>query len=151
MLKRVERHRQKKQDADGLALDEQWQQILGFHDTDSDESASENSEDDDHAETSDNGGSVDPSESEGGEDHEMTVSQALGDPLYAAASLQPGVMACIICPGKIIKGPKMEELHLTSNACMLSIANRGPSLYQSIFLLGPCTTVQALQPSRCRC
>ena len=126
MLKRVERHRQKKQDADSLVLDEQWQQILGFQDTDSDESVSENSEDDDHSETSDNRGSLDPSEDEGGEDHEMTVSQALTNPIYAAVSLQHEVMACIICPGKIINGPKMEGLHLASNACTLFLANRGP-------------------------
>jgi hypothetical protein len=159
MFKRVEKRRQKKEDADKLELDERWQEVLGFHDTDSEESASEesNSEWNDDAEGSDTGGRVVDSEDEEGEDQEMTVSQALIDPLYVASSLQPDVKACIVCPGKVLKGPKMEELHLASNACMLLLASRSSAscsfrcLLCIFFPLGPCTTVQALQPSRCRC
>ena len=149
MFKRLEKHRQKKEDADKLELDDRLQEILGFHDTDSEESDSEDSNDEVEWEmqTSDSPGRVDYSEDEEDEDQDLvTVSQALTDPLYVASSLQPEVKACIICPGKVLKGLKMEELHLASNACMLLLAIRGfHDIYFDVsFLLGSCTTVQAL-------
>jgi len=134
MFKRVEKHRQKKEDK--LELDERWQEILGFHDTDSDESASENCSDDDEDEvqTSDSGGGADYfEEDDESEEQLVTVSRALTDPLYVASSLQPEVKACIICPGKVLNGLKMEELHLVSNACMLLLAIRGFHHTHSMF------------------
>ncbi|KAF8071868.1 hypothetical protein FPV67DRAFT_902873 [Lyophyllum atratum] len=45
----------------------------------------------------------------------ITVQEALRDALYIV-SLEPVVKACIVCPGKLLKGAKMVELHRTSNA-----------------------------------
>jgi len=132
MFKRLEKHRQKKEDK--LGLDERWQEILGFHDTDSEESASEDDSDDDEG-TSDSGGGTDYTEEyDEGEEQLVTVSQALTDPLYVASSLRPEVKACIICPGKVLNGLKMEELHLVSNACMLLLAICGFHHAHSVFL-----------------
>jgi hypothetical protein len=132
MFKRVEKHRQRKEDADNLALGERWQEILGLHDTDSEESASEGSECDSD-EDEQTCGRPEYSEDEEGDDEEMTVSQALIDPLYVASFLQPEIKACIICPGKLLKGLKMEELHLASNACMLLLANHGFNTLITVF------------------
>jgi hypothetical protein len=74
---------------------------------------------------SDNAESI--SEGEEGEDHEMSVSQALNNPLYTASYLQLEVKTCVVCPGKILKGPRMEEIHLASNACLLPTVLSSPS------------------------
>lgn len=121
MFKRAEKHRQKKEDAKKLSLDDRWQEILGFHDTDLDESASESDDTTDGIDEQTNA-TGDYSEDEEDED-EMTVGQALIDPLYLASSIQPDVKACIICPGKVLKGSKMEELHFASNASMIFLVN----------------------------
>lgn len=132
MFKRVEKRRRKRQEEDDLGLDEEKKEILGIHDTDSDESDSDS---EDHQST--DGGEEDDLDGFDGElsdqeesepqsdDHvdekpPITVQEALRDPLYIV-SLQPVIKACIVCPGKLLKSTKMVDLHKKSNACMVSL------------------------------
>jgi len=139
MFKRVEKRRVKKQKEEELGLDEDMKEILGIQDTDSEESASESesdgsSENDDAASGDEVGEDEDidvgdeedvPEEEEDDEEEEeededpnVSVNQALIDPVYVVSVL-PEVKACIVCPGKLLKGAKMVQLHRTSNACTL--------------------------------
>ena len=135
MFKRVEKRRRKKEEEEELGLDEDMKEILGIQETDSEESASDS---DDHSDgdSSDGGEGMEENgigEEEGGgdedgesadedggeeeeeEDPNVTVSQALKDPVYVVSVL-PEVKACIICPGKLLKGAKMVQTHRESNA-----------------------------------
>jgi hypothetical protein len=128
MFKRVEKRRRKKVDEEELGLDEDMKEILGMHDTDSDESDSDSDESSagDVEEEQEEGildedGFGEGLESDQDEDEEVhiiTVQEALRDPVYLV-SLQPDVKACVVCPGKLLKGSKMVELHRTSKACTL--------------------------------
>jgi len=133
MFKRVEKRRKKKEEEEELGLDEDMKQVLGLHDTDSEES---NSDSDDHqslADDDDDEGEpfdLDGSDAHisGGEDSvldsdvdekpRITVQEALRDPLYVV-SVQPLVKACLLCPGKLLKSATMVELHRKSNACTI--------------------------------
>lgn len=121
-------------------MDEDMKEILGMHDTDSEESAS----DSDNSDGSDNedeelgdkqgeleeGGESaaeddeegDESGGEEDEDPNVTVGQALADSVYVV-SVQPEVKACIVCPGKLLKGVKMVQLHRISKACTLPLVH----------------------------
>ncbi|KDR78823.1 hypothetical protein GALMADRAFT_1272141 [Galerina marginata CBS 339.88] len=132
MFKRVEKRRRKKEEEQELGLDDDMKEVLGIHDTDSEESASESDSDgssgdegeelemgkgheidgEEDAENTDELG--DEAEDED-EDPNIRVSQALNDPIYVVSVL-PEVKACIVCPGKLLKGVKMEQLHRISNA-----------------------------------
>jgi hypothetical protein len=125
MFKRVEKRRRKKVEEEELGLGEDMKEILGMHDTDSDESDSdsdqsptENVEDRD----SDMGGLGKDSGNELDDEEEeediVTIQEALRDPVYLV-SLQPDIKACVVCPGKLLKGGKMVELHRISKACAL--------------------------------
>jgi hypothetical protein len=130
MFKRVEKRRRKKVEEEELGLDEDMKEILGMHDTDSDESDSDSDqssagdvEEEQQEDLSDTGGFGEGSDSDQDEDKEgriITVQEALRDPVYLV-SIQPDVKACIVCPGKLLKGAKMVELHRTSKACMLPV------------------------------
>ncbi|KAF8183385.1 hypothetical protein BJ912DRAFT_905969 [Pholiota molesta] len=140
MFKRVEKRRRKKEEEEELGLDEDMKEILGMHDTDSEESASDsdNSDgsDNEDEELGDNQGELEEggesaaedgeeSDESGGEEDEdpnVTVGQALADPVYVV-SVQPEVKACIVCPGKLLKGVKMVQLHRISKACTLLLAH----------------------------
>ncbi|KAF9532482.1 hypothetical protein CPB83DRAFT_846862 [Crepidotus variabilis] len=130
MFKRVEKRRRKRQEEDDLSLDDELKEIMGFQDTDSEESDSDSEvesgsgasgdELDDKAgnnseleERSDEG--VDEQEEEEAEDPEVSVSNALTDPVYIV-SVDPDVRACIVCPGKLLKGVNMVQTHRTSKA-----------------------------------
>jgi len=58
------------------------------------------------------------------EDPDVTVSAALEDPIYVVSVL-PEVKACIVCPGKLLKGSNMVQAHRKSNACMISLIQPG--------------------------
>lgn len=138
MFKRVEKRRLKKEEEEELGLDEDMKEILGMHDTDSEESASDSDDsgdDDDDKEEGQGDENEEQSGAEGesgaedeeddGEDEEdpnVTVTQALKDPVYVVSVL-PEVKACIVCPGKLLKGAKMVQLHRISNACTLSLVH----------------------------
>jgi hypothetical protein len=134
MFKRVEKRRRKKEEEEKLGLNEDMKEVLGMHDTDSEESDSDSDqsvsdddaasggEEDEEIEEGDfKEGSIHGGEERAGEDGEpaITVQEALRDPVYLI-SLQPEVKACIVCPGKLLKGRKMVGLHRQSNACTLS-------------------------------
>ncbi|KAF9468000.1 hypothetical protein BDZ94DRAFT_1318120 [Collybia nuda] len=121
MFKRVEKRRRKRAEEEELGLDNNMKEVLGIHDTDSEESDSDSDQslsgDSDRGELDE-----DPSESflddgdvdEGGsaslnEELVITVQEALRDPVYLI-SLQPDVKACIVCPGKLLKGGKMAHI-----------------------------------------
>lgn len=147
MFKRVEKRRLKKAEEEELGIDEDMKEILGMHDTDSEESASEESDSDDEedddddereniaeedAESSEGGRSVNEDEDgdegdddEDAEDPNVTVRQALLDSVYVV-SILPEVKACVVCPGKLLKGAKMVQLHRVSNACTLLLVHSHP-------------------------
>ncbi|KIK10009.1 hypothetical protein K443DRAFT_136083 [Laccaria amethystina LaAM-08-1] len=129
MFKRVEKRRRKKEEEEELGLDEDMKEVLGIHDTDSEESNSESDPEPEGASDSDveegrglgeegdegEGEGEETEEEEKEEDPSITVAQALQDPIYVVSVL-PEVKACIVCPGKLLKGVKMVQLHRTSNA-----------------------------------
>jgi hypothetical protein len=134
MFKRVEKRRRKKEEEEELGLDEDMKEILGIQETDSEESASDPDDDSDGGSSDGEEGMDDDrvGENEDGDDEEgesadegdadeeeedpnVTVAQALDDPLYVVSVL-PEVKACIICPGKLLKGAKMVQKHRESNA-----------------------------------
>ena len=59
MFKRVEKRRLKKQEEEELGIDEDMKEILGMHDTDSEESASDESDSDDDEEEDDDDSDAD--------------------------------------------------------------------------------------------
>lgn len=136
MFKRVEKRRRKQEEEEALGVTEEMKEIMGRHDTDTDESMS--SDDDD----SEDGGEEEQEEEEEeegdeGEEEELSdeqdeseeddvdededepiepsisVSDALADPLYIV-SLDPELQACIVCPGKILKNAIVIEEHKRS-------------------------------------
>jgi hypothetical protein len=137
MFKRVEKRRRKKEEEEELGLDEDMKEVLGMQDTDSDESDSDSDSDSDSERgldigNEDDGGDVGDSEEEGAEisadegdedaeengakTPELSVQDALDDPIYLV-SLEPDIKACIACPTKLLKHPKMIEVHKASNVC----------------------------------
>ncbi|KAI0951184.1 hypothetical protein AcW1_008295 [Taiwanofungus camphoratus] len=136
MYKRVENKRKKQEKEEELGLDAEMKEVLGLHDTDSDESSSsgddssgeegqdeflpgmidkgDEGEDEDEAEeeeeTEDDGDSEDDDV-----ESPMSVPEALNNPLYTV-SLEPDVKACIVCPGKLLKNTIMAEVHQASQA-----------------------------------
>ncbi|KAH9930022.1 uncharacterized protein B0H18DRAFT_159283 [Fomitopsis serialis] len=143
MFKRVARRQERQERDEEMGLDAETKEVLGLHDTDSDESSSSSgSEDDSDAgedddaesadekdgdEDGDEGASEQDEESEGDADSDnasevsdageppLSVSEALKDPLYFI-SLEPEVRACVACPGKLLKNSTMCEVHRSSNA-----------------------------------
>jgi len=131
MFKRVEKRRRKKEEEEELGLDEDMKEVLGMQDTDSDESESEpeseSDSDSDHENGSDAGikeateevGGTEKEDGDGEDSEtgnpEISVEDALEDPVYLI-SLEPDRKACIVCPGKLLRHPRMIEIHKTSNA-----------------------------------
>lgn len=126
MFKRVEKRRRKKEEEEELGLDDDMKEVLGMQDTDSDESDSDS--DSESAKESDTGIEKAAEESEAneeenadgessdGKDIELSVEDALEDPVYLV-SLELDTKACIVCPGKVLKHPKMIEVHKASGVC----------------------------------
>lgn len=128
MFKRVEKRRKKKEEEEELGLDEDMKEVLGMQDTDSDESDSDSDPSLTDQGAEDSTGELPEAENEGEDQSEedddkeegptVTVQEALQDPVYLV-SIQPDVKACIVCPGKLLKGARMVQLHRKSNACTL--------------------------------
>lgn len=142
MFKRVEKRRRKQEEEEELGLTGEMKEVLGMHDTDSDESdsGSDNSSD---SGDSDGDGEVVPvisdaeedrvvpeEENEGEEESEdepsqaypiprMSVTETIQDPVYII-SRDPDVMACALCPGKLLKNTVMAEIHKSSKVCLHS-------------------------------
>ncbi|KAG7089427.1 hypothetical protein E1B28_011113 [Marasmius oreades] len=124
MFKRVERKRKKREEEAALGLDEETKEVLGMHDTDSDESQSEiDSENEELAndgESDDEGGSALDNTYEDDDITEklyppIPLREALLDPLYTI-SQEPFLTGCLVCPGKILKSDDMLQQHRTSKA-----------------------------------
>ncbi|KAG6841443.1 hypothetical protein C0991_011113 [Blastosporella zonata] len=111
MFKRVEKRQRKKEEEEELGLDEDMKEVLGIHDTDSEESASDSDDSDSDADEGSGDEGVRQSDDEAlGEDDldiadeeeseeeieqpAITVQEALRDPVYLI-SLEPAVKGCI--------------------------------------------------------
>ena len=125
MFKRVEKRRRKKEEEEELGLDEDAKEILGLHDTDSDESNSDSSSNasaQDAPMPRDNeadGLKMSPENSVSGEEADnppISVGDALRSPIYVV-SIAADIRSCVVCPGKFLKNPQMAAAHETSDAC----------------------------------
>lgn len=133
MFKRANKHLKRKQEEEELGIDGDVKAVLGLNDTDSDESESDSDSSDDSSEdeaadddeqASESGNaSSEEDEAEGVEAEKqeeaplMSVQEALTDPIYELPR-RAGVKACIICPSRVLKTPKMVETHLNSGVRM---------------------------------
>ena len=140
MFKRVEKKLARKKKEEELGITDEMKEAIGLNDLDSDDSSSDESEasssspkilskrkrllDDELDASSDVGsegqgsgasdGLEDPEED--GEDEpgvQMTVEEALHDPLYIV-SIQPDIRGCIVCPRKLLKNDTMVSVHTRS-------------------------------------
>lgn len=163
MFKRVARRIRKKEEEEELGLNEEMKEVLGMHDTDSEESDSESEDDGEsdgsHDENSQEGSDADSADiapvagrkrrrgerdegsgsDEGSEDGSggevsdenlepdedendsgneaeipISITEASKDPIYAIPR-QPEVEGCAVCPGKLLKNPRMVSAHTQSN------------------------------------
>jgi len=123
MFKRVEKRRRKKEEEEELGLDDDMKDVLGMQDTDSDESDS----DSDSESLSDAGAEIgdEAAQRSDGDDEDveervvnikLSVGDALEDPVHLV-SLELDTKGCIVCPGKVLKNPKMIEVHKASGVC----------------------------------
>ncbi|CAL1716459.1 unnamed protein product [Somion occarium] len=143
MFKRVEKRRRKQAKEEDLGLTGEMKEVLGMHDTDSEESDSsaEGSSSESESEGEDivsqpmpqnaasesdemdeeGTGSAEEDEESEEEDessHEsppISVTEAMKDPVYII-SLDPDVRACAVCQGKLLKNSTMAEVHKASKA-----------------------------------
>ena len=118
----------------------EMKEVLGMHDTDSDESDSSSGDSSDSG-SSDDEGEITPNdvadeqaedevdeedEEESGDElshsiPQMSVTETMQDPVYIF-STDPDVMACALCPGKLLKNTTMADIHKSSKVCSYSIA-----------------------------
>lgn len=132
MFKRVEKRLQKQAKEEELGLTEEMKDVLGMHDTDSDESNSD-SEDamsgddseeeealEDAASEEGNGDAVEEEDDDEDEESEgdikpppISVTDAMKDPVYFV-SPQSDDQACAVCPGKVLKNAQMGDAHRAS-------------------------------------
>lgn len=144
MFKRVEKRRRKQEKEEELGLTGEMKEVLGMHDTDSDESDSSLSGSDSDSGGSDvevapipgdaeedqhsDGDGEEEEEEEEEEDQDtvdlrsysipkMSVTETIQDPVYIISSDRE-VMACALCPGKLLKNRTMAEIHKSSKVCL---------------------------------
>ncbi|KAG1872253.1 hypothetical protein F4604DRAFT_1925873 [Suillus subluteus] len=126
MFKRVEKKRKKLEEEEELGIDEDMKELMGFNDTDSDESASDSdSSSDEHLDADElqsgeedleeAGDEMEDDDASDDEEPPILLSEALRDPIYVV-SLDPDVRACILCKGKVIKSTQMSTVHKASIA-----------------------------------
>jgi hypothetical protein len=139
MFKRVERKLARKKNEEELGITQEIKEATGLNDVDSDDSSSDESEassssssprippkrkrsldDDELGDSSDvNPGEQDSAALDDTEDDEhepgveMTVEEALHNPLYIV-SIQPDIRGCIVCPRKLLKNDTMVSVHTRS-------------------------------------
>ena len=151
MFKRLERRQKRKQQEEELGLDEETRDIMGLQDTDSSESETSSDSDSDVSNTvsdralpsrglakglrdggpdhgsdtngqeSADGGQDEASEVDSKVDHEMTIADALRNPLYALPSGSDH-QTCIVCPGKLLKNQTMIDIHMRSSVCSFTLS-----------------------------
>ena len=141
MFKRIEKKAKKRKRDEELGLDDEAKQVLGLQDTDSDESESDSdlgsdSGDGEDGSDSDSGSEAEmltewlgedndsgdelrsdeeglDSEDEFEDDPPLSLGEATNDPIYQTSE-DYDMQACIVCPQKALKNPKMVEVHLQS-------------------------------------
>ena len=148
MFKRVEKKLAKKKKDEELGFSEEIKEAIGLIDSDSDDSSSDESEAssstsnlqvpskrkqllDDELDAgsdanSEGKGSGAADDSEDYEDEpgvQMSVEEALHDPLYII-SIQPDIRGCIICPRKLLKNNTMASVHMKSQVCHFHSTSR---------------------------
>lgn len=138
MFKRVEKRQRKLEEEEELGLTEEMKEVMGMHDTDSDESDS--GEEGNSSDQEEGGDGLDASGEEDylegveevdeevdeeaeeeidEEDEEvmerppLSVTEAMADPLYTLTS-KGFLKVCAVCPAKRLKDTKMEEEHRNS-------------------------------------
>jgi len=116
---KIVKHRREKKELDAeLGLTDDVKELLGYNnnDTDSDESRSDSDSDSD---SDDDGPSADEAEGpvveEASDDEEeegpfMPIGDALAQPLQPHPE-RPGLVICVVCPGKTLKEGRMAEVH----------------------------------------
>lgn len=125
-----------------MGLDAETKEVLGLHDSDSDDSSTSSTSDgesdseeedaevdagavdegdngdanapEDGSDEDESADTDDESEASDDEGPPLSIQAALDDPLYII-SLEPDIRACITCPGKLLKNPTMCEVHRSSN------------------------------------
>ena len=141
MFKRVEKKLAKKKKEDELGLSEEIKAAVGLVDDDSSSDESEASSstsnpqipskrkrllDDEPDSVSSDGDSEGQSSgtADNPEDYEdepgvqMSVEEALHDPLYII-SIQPDIRGCAVCPRKLLKNNTMASVHMKSQVCRI--------------------------------
>lgn len=114
MFKRVEKRRRKEEDEDALGLNEEMKEIMGLQDTDSEESDSGSEGSGDNEDEIREEDEEDEVNSEDEELPPITIAEALVEPVFIAA-LEPTQYACVVCPGRVLKGSEMRQAHISSN------------------------------------
>lgn len=142
MFKRVQKRQRKQEEEEELGLDSEMKEVLGLHDTDSEESDSSSDDESSGSEGKAEGeeGATSAEGHEGGmsdvesdgrteatEEEDgfplMSVTEAVSDPLYLV-SMDPEVRACILCTGKLLKNPRMADVHKSSKVSTLYFHSR---------------------------
>ncbi|KIY51981.1 hypothetical protein FISHEDRAFT_70218 [Fistulina hepatica ATCC 64428] len=137
MYKRIDRKYKKRQEEEELGLDDDMKEVLGMHDTDSDESESDGDETDSNTAGASENEEVDvfeDGEASGGNANDdeqnsdldsadtdsnlrsgVSVKDALSNPIHDASD-ESESQCCLLCPRKVLKGAEMVNLHLKSHA-----------------------------------
>jgi len=135
MFKRIEKKLAKNKKEEELGLSQELKAAVGLIDDDSssDESQASSSTSnpqvpsnhklllDDQLDTSSHGNSDDPEDYEDEPGVQMSVEEALHDPLYII-SIQPDIRGCIVCPRKLLKNNTMASVHMKSQVCRIHSA-----------------------------
>jgi len=159
MFKRVEKKLAKKKKDEELGFSEEIKEAIGLIDSDSDDSSSDESEassstsnlpvpskrkrllddgldasSDVNSEGQGSGAADDPEDYEDEPGVQMSVEEALHDPLYII-SIQPDIRGCIICPRKLLKNNTMTSVHMKSQVCHIHCMSRYGNLMTFVTFL----------------
>ena len=168
MFKRVEKKITRKRKEEELGITEEIKEAIGLNDVDSDDSSSDESEassssttpgilskrkrsfeeelDDCSAAAS---GSDTSDEAEDEDGVQMTVDEALHNPLYLV-SIQPDIRGCFVCPRKILKNDTMVSVHTKSQVSRIPTHVNAPRALTDIVLfcrVGPSAADDQIQGS----
>lgn len=138
MFKRVEKKLAKRKEEEELGITEEIREVIGLNPVDSDDSTSDESEAsssssapqipskrkqsseeglDEGSDSASWGRDLDVSDESGDDEDgsgvQMTVGEALRDPLFIV-SIQPDIRGCVVCPGKVLKNETMVSVHTKS-------------------------------------
>ena len=143
MFKRVEKKLAKNKKEEELGLSEEIKAAVGLIDDDSSSDETEASSStsnpqvpskrklllddepdassDGDSEGQDSGTAGDPEDYEDEPGVQMSVEEAIHDPLYII-SIQPDIRGCLVCPRKLLKNNTMASVHMKSQVCRIHSA-----------------------------